>query len=193
MKLRSYKTRLGVLAVTWVATAALVSTFYVAVLAPARAHCAQVGLALVEARRHLDWVTEATQPERITQIEEEATAQESRAGDFTYSPDGLAELALSVGRLATERRASNVSVQIRDVPSSKDKKRIVERRLEVGCNAGYHEFVGLLNAFERSRPVLLVDSLSLQKSGSASDKLNTNMTLTVLVDTQAQVQSPASR
>lgn len=193
MKLRSYKTRLGVLAVTWVATAALVSTFYVAVLAPARTRSAQVGQALVEARRHLDWVTEATRPEHLTQLEEEATALEARAGDFTYSPDGLAELALSVGRLASERRAANVSVQIRNAPSSRDKQRIMERRLEVGCNAGFHEFAGILNAFERSRPVLLVDSLSLQRSGSASDKLNTSMTVTVLVDTQAQAQSSLSR
>ena len=192
MKLRSYKTRLGVLAVTWVATGALISVFYVAVLAPARARSAQVGQALVEARRNLDWVLEATRPEGIGQLNEEATALESRTGDFIYTPDGLAQLALSVGRLATERKAANVSVQTRDA-ATPEGKRIVERRLEVACNTGFHEFVGLLNAFERYKPVLLIDAFSLQRPGASGEKLSTNMTVTVLVDTSVRVKSPPSR
>src|SRR3989304_6181313 len=102
MKFRSYKTRVGVLAVTWVATGAVASVFYVAILAPARHHCAQVGQALVEANRRREWVNEATRTDCLKQLDEEATALKNRAGNFLYTPDGLAQLALSIGRLAAD-------------------------------------------------------------------------------------------
>ena len=192
MRTRSYKTRLGVLAWVWVAAAVVAGVFYAVILSPARAHHQQLVQTLAEEKGRLDWVAAATRPEALAELTEQVKALETRAGDFSYTREGLAELAFSVGRLAADQKVANVRVKTQETRGATD-ERVAERRLEIECNGGFHEFAGLLNAFERHRPVLFVDTLSIQRPTSAGEKLNTSMTVTVLVDTPGQVQSPSTR
>jgi Tfp pilus assembly protein PilO len=194
MKIQSYKTRLGILAATWAAGAMVAGMFYVVVLSPAWQHLAWLDKELADEKRELDWATEATLSDRLSQVAADVASLDSRAGDLTCTPEGLADLVFSIGRLAADRKVSNVSVQPQDTKAATT-QRITERRLKVECSGGFHDFAGLLNDFERHRPVLFVDAFSIQRPSTPVEKLSTDMTVTVLVDTPppGPVQTPLPR
>ena len=181
MRTGSYRTRLGVLTGVWIAAAAVAGAFYAVILSPAQAHYQQVVQTLAEEKGRLDWAAAATRPEALAELTEEVQVLETRVGDLSCTREGLAELAFSVGRLTADQKVDNVRVKTQETRGATD-ERVAERRLEIECNGGFHEFAGLLNAFERHRPVLFVDALSIQRPTTAGERLNTSMTVTVLVD-----------
>jgi hypothetical protein len=96
-----------------------------------------------------------------------------KAGECTYA---IADVAanIGVGDFTTKQKTTKGFSQIQNCQFLK------KTQLDVSCNGSYIKFLRLVNEYERSRPVVLIDKFAVRVSEDGQNEIK--MSLLILVD-----------
>jgi hypothetical protein len=111
-----------------------------------------------------------------------------RVGNFVVRTEDAPELTFQIGTLAQEARLE--SFGLRPSPQGgpdglRHLEHVGEKHLDLTFSAGFRRFVAFLNALERHRPVLFVETFSISRPVEKEAAPQANMGLTVLVEKTA--------
>ncbi len=169
----------------WVPCIALGVAFYLYALEPKMQQVRALEMELTDARRLYSRAVEAARPENQLRLAQEAQKLNDRVGDFVLRPETAPDLAFEIAELAstTEVESFTMKPQDRDgleaVPNC---EKVGERLINVAFTSYFHQFATLLNALERHRPVLFVETFAITRPRRETEKPRIDMQLAVLVE-----------
>lgn len=176
---------LTILASVWLPCLALAAAFYMSILRPQRLHIRELAARLEETKRQYAAAHLATTSTNETQAAQVVEKLRSRVADFCVEPELAPNLAFEIVQLASNMGIafSTMSPQSsRGSASGPVCDRIMEKRIGIGFASPFHEFATLLNALERHRPIVFVESFAIGRSPLPSSDPQARMELAVLVE-----------
>jgi len=108
-------------------------------------------------------------------------------GTFVVDIENSANLTFDISQIATEKQVASFSVKSRDeheVSPIPNCARIGENHIDVGFSAGFNQFATFLNALERHRPVIFIDTFTLTSSKQDGQNYQISLKVAVLVRKQ---------
>ena len=170
---------------TWVPCIALGVAFYLFALEPQMQRVNALEMELTDARRLYSRATEAARPENQRRLSQETQKLNERVGDFVLLPETAPDLAFEIAELASRTEVESFTMKPQDragleaVPNC---EKVGERLINVAFASHFHQFATLLNALERHRPVLFVETFAITRPRQEAEKPRIDMQLAVLVE-----------
>jgi len=183
MKL-SYREYLKVVALIWIGCIVGFVLIYFLVLVPQgklKAHTAQ---RLAETRRICSTARQAAWEETKNELDEQIKDLEKRLKDFVIDPSDAANLTFDISQISSNTNVNSFSITAtgsEGITKIANCDHISEKYIYVRFTASFNQFAAFLNALERYRPVIFVDTFSIVRSNEATSGHEVNMRLAVLV------------
>jgi Tfp pilus assembly protein PilO len=183
MKL-SYREYLKVVALIWIGCIVGFVLIYFLVLVPQgklKAHTAQ---RLAETRRICSAARQAAWEETKNELDEQIKDLEKRLKDFVIDPSDAANLTFDISQISSNTNVNSFSITAtgsEGITKIANCDHISEKYVYVRFTASFNQFAAFLNALERYRPVIFVDTFSIVRSNEATSGHEVNMRLAVLV------------
>jgi Tfp pilus assembly protein PilO len=146
-------------------------------------------------KEHYARAVEAAKEKDQSRLAAEVEDLHNRIGDFVMSRADAPELAFNVGALANEQRLVAFGIrptQRNGTESSSSFERIAEKHVNLTFSGGFRSFAAFLNTLERHRPVLFVETFTINRPMDRNAEPQVSMELAVLVE-EASGPAGASR
>lgn len=169
----------------WIPCVALGVAGYLFVLEPQIQRVEALEAELMSARDLYSQATQAAKKENQAKLAADVNRVDGRVGDFVVRPQAAPNLAFEIAELAsaTEVRAFTMKPQDKDgIISIPDCDLIGERDINVSFTSPFPQFAALLNALERHRPVLFVETFSISRPERQTETPRVDMEVSVLVE-----------
>ncbi len=166
--MKVYKKYFTTVALIWAACFTVFVFCYLLFLAPQNSTKKQIENKLSDKRQRYESITRVAQEENRTRVKEEIERLQNRLRDFVVDFEDLADLTFDISKIASEKKVAAFSIKGKDtemVSPILNCKYICEGRIEISFTAGFNQFAAFLNALERHRPVLFVDSFTTGRPG----------------------------
>jgi hypothetical protein len=131
---------------------------------------------------------EAAKEKDQSQLAGQVEGLQSRIGAFVVSLTDAPDLAFKVGELANEAKLASFGMR----PANRNgadplanPERIAEKHVDLTFAAGFRHFMAFLNALERHRPVLFVETFAINRPLEKNAEPQVSMELAVLVEKAA--------
>ncbi|UCD49034.1 MAG: hypothetical protein JSW27_16045 [Phycisphaerales bacterium] len=171
--------------VVWSPCLLLAMGFHLLVLGPKMRRVNALEAELADARVIHGRAMEAAKEENRVALREAVAEVDSRVSDFVLRLEAAHDLAFEIGRLANRTAVESFAMK----PRGRQKLEAVagcdllgEERIDVGFRSRFHDFAALLNAVERHRPILFVETFAIDRPRMQSSKPRASMELAVLVE-----------
>lgn len=166
---------------------------YLLVLAPQEEAKKKVEEQLIEKTRIYNFALRASQEETRKRINEQMENLRGKLKDFVIDFEESAHLAFDISQIAKEQKItpSNIDMgkELRGPSLIADCDYISESRIEIRFSAAsFHQFAAFLNALERYRPVIFVDSFKITRADKKDSGHQANMNLSIFVGKQKKSQ-----
>ncbi len=174
-----------IMAVVWVPCLALGAVSYAMILHPQMDQRRELETKIMQAKEHYARALEAAKPELQAHLTEQVDRLRNRIADFLVRPEDAPELAFEIGTLAQEARLESFGIKPTNTRASgkpSDCTAIEGKSLHVNFLAGYTRFAAFLNALERRRPVVFVETFAIDRTLEADAQPQIDMELAVLVE-----------
>ena len=171
----------------WAGCFILFCFVYVFVLAPQGKNRKQIEKQLAEKQQIYNSALEAAREETKMKLNQQVQQSRDKLRTFVIGSEDLANLIFDVGQIANEKKVTSFSIRTKDtrrdsaVPGC---EYLCESRIDISFTAGFNQFATFLNALERHRPVVFVDSFTITRSDQDSLGHEVNMDLAVFVRKQ---------
>lgn len=191
--MKIYRKYLVATGLIWAACLVLFCLAYMLLLRPLTAGEKRLEDRLAEKKRVYESVLTASRTETRIRINKEIEGLRDELGAFVVDLEDSDNLTYDISQIATEKEVVSPSLKRRDdhevlpIPNC---TRICENLIDVGFGAGFNQFAALLNALERHRPVLFIDTFTL--TSSKQDGPDYQVTLKVAALVRKQKGGPAS-
>jgi len=139
-----------------------------------------------EARAQYDDALKAMEPESRKTFAGQIEQIRNRFGDFTINFEDSSNLTFDISQMADKLQVSALSIKTKTNQPIKDCTRISENQIYVSFNGSFGQFLGLLNALERYRPVVFVTKFSVEGQ-NVSFGSEVNMDLAVFVTNHGEI------
>jgi len=183
--MKVYKNYFTVVALIWAGCFTVFFFGYLLFLAPQNSTKKELGNKLSDKKQRYESVTKVAEEENRIRAKKEIEGLQSRLKDFAVDFENSTNLTFDISKIAGERRVTAFSVKSRDteaVSPMPNCKYICEGHVEISFTAGFNQSVAFLNALERHRPVLFVDSFMISRSRQDESSTKTaQATLSVAV------------
>ncbi len=182
-----YKKYLTTTGLVWSACFVMFLFAYMLVLSPQRKLRARVEGALTEKKQVYEGALRASREETRVQLNGEIDRLQERLADFVIEFEDSANLTFDISQLAKEKDVGSFSIRGRDrsaVSPILGCESIEDSHIDLSFTGQFGQFAGFLNALERNRPVLFVDTFSITRSDQAQTDHRVNMDLAVFVKKQ---------
>jgi hypothetical protein len=169
----------------WIPCVALGALGYLFVLGPQIQRVEALEAELMSARDLYSQAMQASKKENQAKLAREVGLVDSRVCDFVLRPQTAPDLAFEIAELAstTEVQAFTLKPQGKEgITSIPNCHLIGEREINVSFTSPFHQFAALLNALERHRPVLFVETFSISRPERQTESPRVDMELSVLVE-----------
>ena len=107
-----------------------------------------------------------------------------KLGNFVSNVEDSANVTFDISQIANDKNVTSFGIkdeqEAKEIPKCKI---ISENGINVSYSAGFPQFAAFLNALERNRPVVFVDSFMISKQNNQTD-IKVDMDLTILVKKQ---------
>ncbi len=171
--------------IAWIPCAALGVAGYLLVLEPQMECVIALEAELTDARTLHHRATEAAKAENQAELARQVQVVNDRVGDFVLRPEVAPDLAFEIAELASGSEVASFTMR----PQEKDglsavvgRDTIGERRIDIHFVSQFHQFAALLNALERHRPVLFVETFTIDRPQLQNGKPRSGMQVAVLVE-----------
>jgi len=174
-----------IMAAVWGPCLALAVASYAMVLRPQLDHRHELEAKIVQAKEYYARALQAAKPDLQARLTEQVHRLHERIEDFLVHLKDAPELAFTIGNLAQETRLESFTIRpvnTRNSQISGDPECVVEKRLNVSFLAGFTRFAAFLNALERHRPVVFVETFAINRPQEPDGQPQVDMGLAVLVE-----------
>jgi Tfp pilus assembly protein PilO len=161
---KKYFTTIGLI---WSACLIVFFFVYMLVLVPQSQAEKDVARRLAEQKDAYHAGLEAAKEETQARLRGQVSDLRDRLKDFVIDFGDSANLTFDISRTANSQEIGSFSIKSRDTRESSntaDSGSIRAQHLDVSFTAGFHQFAAFVNALERHRPVLLVDTFAITRS-----------------------------
>lgn len=185
MKL-AYKKYFMTTALIWASCFIVFVFAYMLVLAPQNESKKEVEEQLSKKMQVYSSALQAAQEETKTRLNKQIEDLRDTLKEFVVDFEGSANLTFEISQIAKERRITpstiEVSQEVRGGSVIPDCKYISENRIDISFLAtNFNQFAVFLNALERHRPVIFVDSFKIIRAEKRDSGHRVEMSLSVFV------------
>ena len=183
MKVRN--TYVLILALAWGPFAALAVTCHLFALKPQMQRVTALEAELTDARRLYGRAMEAAKQETQDRLTAAVTRLDERIADFALRPSATPDLAFEIAELASATEVEAFAMTPRNYERLKrldQCETIGEKQLDISFAGHFHQFAGLLNALERHRPTLFIETFSIRRPHKETARPEASMQVAVLVE-----------
>lgn len=169
----------------WIPCVGLAVACYLFLLEPQMRRVEALEAELMSARDLYSQATEAAKKENQAELTRRVEFVDDRVCAFVLRPQVAPDLAFEIAELAskTEVEAFSMKPEGKEGGTSIPNCNLIgEREISVHFTSPFHQFAALLNALERHRPVLFVETFSISRPERATDSPRVDMQLSVLVE-----------
>ena len=174
-----------IMATTWGPCLALSACAYTLVLHPKYQYKRELRRDVAHAKEEYSRAFEATKGKSRARLAEEVERLQSRTSDFVVDIERAPDLAFEISELANAMHLDSFGMRPagkRGLNAIADCGRIGEKRIDVSFNTRFPQFAAFLNALERHRPALFVDSFTINRPLEVSSEPQIDMQMAVLVE-----------
>jgi len=180
---RKYFTKVALI---WMGCFILFFFAYMLMLAPQKGSKEQLIKQLEEKKQMYNSALKATQKETQIQLNEQIEHLRNKLKDFVIDFEDSTDLTFDISQIANAKELTSFSVETSKKDDSRDPKMsdkyIFESHIDISFStADFNQFAALLNALERHRPVIFVDSFAITRSSKGGSDRQVNMGLVVFV------------
>jgi len=157
---------------------------YLVVLAPQERLRRMTERKLAETKRLAQSARDAAEEKNKNKLLEQLTRSNNSLKDFVVEQENAANLTFDIGRISSEIKLNSFS----SIPTGSEGtlktdnyKHINARQISVNFNSSFNKFAVFLNALERNRPVVFIDTFSITRSTEGGSGHKVDMKLAVLV------------
>jgi hypothetical protein len=115
----------------------------------------------------------------------------SQAGGFVVNFEDNANLTFEIGRLAEQQNVGSLSIKTKSDQSLPKCSHITESQISINFSSGFNQFLAMLNALERHRPVVFVEDFAVSRPQAGQQNNVITMNLAVLITKRPE--SPKSK
>jgi len=171
--------------IAWGLSLAAAVGFHLFALAPQMARVTALENELTDAREFHKQAIEAARKDYQARLGEAADKVHNQVSDFVLRLEAAPDLAFEIAELANRTGAESFAMKPRDkqrVETIANCDLIGEKLIDVSFTSRFHSFAALLNAVERHRPVLFVETFAIHRPQAESSEPRASMELAVLVE-----------
>jgi hypothetical protein len=164
---------------------------YLVVLAPQEKLRRMTDGKLAETNRLAQSAREAAEERNKNKLLEQISDSGDRLKDFVVEQENAANLTFDIGRISSEIKLNSFSSIFtggEGTLKTDTYKHINVRQISVNFNSSFNKFAIFLNALERNRPVVFVDTFSIARSTESDSGHKVEMKLAVLVEKDAKTR-----
>lgn len=184
-----YKKYLTTAALTWAGCFILFLFVNMLILAPQRKSKEQIEKQLAEKKQEYDYAIKAAQEETKIQLNEQIENLRDELKGSVINSEDSADLVFDISQIANEKGLAAFSIKAKDdrtgagleIPNC---SHICENHIDISFTAGFNQFAAFLNALERHRPVIFIDSFKITRSIQGDSGHQIDMSLAVFVRKQ---------
>jgi len=172
-------------AMVWGPVAALAVMFNLFVLKPQMQRVVALETELTDARCLYNRAKEAAKKETQIHLTETVERLNDRVSDFVLRLETAPDLAFEIAELASATEVEAFAMRPREkngLERLPDCDSIAEKQLNISFGASFHQFAGLLNALERHRPTLFVETFAINRPQKETARPEVDMQLAILVE-----------
>jgi hypothetical protein len=185
--MKIYKRYLVATGLIWAVCLVLFCLAYMLLLRPLISNEKRLEDRLAEKKQVYESVLTASRTETRIKMNKEIESLIDELGTFVVDIENSANLTFDISQIATEKEVVSFSVKSRDdyeVSPIPNCARICENHIDIGFSAGFHQFATFLNALERHRPVLFIDTFTLTSSKQDGPDYQVTLKVAALVRKQ---------
>jgi Tfp pilus assembly protein PilO len=174
-----------IMALVWGPCLVLAVLFYLFVLAPQMQRVVALEAELVDVRGLYSQATEAAKKENQVRLTEAVDEIHHRVSDFVLRLETAPDLAFEIANLANETQVGSFAMKPQGNGGSEpvvNCEWIGQKQIDVRFTSHYEQFATLLNALERHRPVLFVETFAIHHPLEEATRPQAEMQLAVLVE-----------
>lgn len=179
----SYRKYFIKVALIWGGCFVLFLLIHILVMGPQKKSKNQVEEQLAEKKRLYDSALEATREETKSKLNEQIELLRNKLKDFVLEDSG--NLTFDISQIAGEKKINptpTIKGQDKRGGSAKPKfDYIYEDHININFTASFNQFATFLNALERYRPVVFVDTFRISRSRQGNSNHKVDMDLAVFV------------
>ena len=187
--MKVYKKYFTTIALIWAACFTVFFFGYLLFLIPQSSIQRQIENKLSEKRQRYDSLTKVAQEENRIRVKDEIERLRNTVNDYAIDFEDLANLTFDISKIANEKKVTAFSIKSKGTDSVspiQDCKNICESRIEISFIAEFNQFAAFLNALERHRPVLFVDSFTISLARQGESGCQVTMSTAMLVRKQQE-------
>jgi hypothetical protein len=176
---------LFVLVAVWGPGLILAGAFYLMLLRPRAQYGQELQTRVAAMKARYARAFEAAQKENQARLAEQVDGLRRRVSDFVVGRHEAPDLAFAISELAGQMQLGSFGmrpVSKGEPEASRATSRLGEKRIDVSFSAGFPQFAAFLNALERHRPILFVETFAIDRPVDASAAPRVNMELAALVE-----------
>lgn len=182
--MKLYKKYFVMMGLVWLGSLGLFLATHILLVAPQNARKLKATERLGEKEQMYRSAVEASKEETKVRLTMEVEELRSKLSDFVVETAGSASMTFDIGQLASERNIEPFSVKAYDqkkLSQELDCKYIDEDKIQVKFEGDFNQFAMFLNALERHRPVVFVDSFRIDRAQKQDAGHKVDMDLSVFV------------
>ena len=164
---------------------------YLFVLAPQENLRHMTERKLADAKLLAQSAREAAEEENKNLLIEKLSNSSDRLKAFVIEQENAPNLTFEIGRISSEVKLnsfSSIFTGSEGTVKTDNYKHIIAKQISVNFNSSFNKFAVFLNALERSRPVVFIDTFSITRSGESGSGHKVDMKLAVLVGKDAETK-----
>ncbi|MHC4230716.1 MAG: hypothetical protein ACYSW0_25040 [Planctomycetota bacterium] len=162
---------------------------YVVVLAPQEKLKARTESQFAEARRTALAAKEAAREENKIKLKEQAANLDKRLQEFIIEEADTANLTFDIDRISNTIKLDSSSINTmgsQGIVEIENCEYLFARQINVDFASSFSKFAAFLNALERNRPVIFIDTFTITRARENNLSHSVSMKLAVLVGKDAK-------
>jgi len=156
---------------------------YILVLSPLNRRRTNIEIEFRKVKSNADAALLASQEQTKIRLNEQIEELNESLGNFVIEPGNTSNLTYQISGISNKIRlnAFKVTPIGQNIPTFDDCKYISGQLYQVGFTASFNQFAEFLNALERYRPVIFIDTFSITRSREGKTNHTVDMQLAILV------------
>jgi len=158
--------------------------FYLLVLVPQEKLRASVEERFVETKRIAEAAREAAKEERKIELSNQVENLDKRLKGFVTEQEETANLTFDISQISSDIKLRSFSITAtgsEGIIEIDNCDYIFAKHIDITFVASFNQFAAFLNALERRRPVIFIDTFSITRSKQSASGHEVDMKLAVLV------------
>jgi len=169
--------------------------FYLLVLVPQEKLRASVEERFVETKRIAEAAREAAKEERKIELSNQVENLDKRLKGFVTEQEETANLTFDISQISSDIKLRSFSITAtgsEGIIEIDNCDYIFAKHIDITFVSSFNQFASFLNALERWRPVIFIDTFSIKRSRQSASGHEVGMKLAVLVGKDVRAKEVGS-